>query len=103
MTYCLGIITHSDLVIAADSRTNAGVNYISTYQKLCNFSQPGERIILLCTSGSLSLTLAILTLLRKDLNFQETVNLHTLPTLYEVARYIGSKIRQHEQDRSCLQ
>ncbi len=90
--------------MVADSRIGAGVDYISTYQKLFDFSQPGERIILLCTSGSLSLTQAILTLLRKDLKFQETVNLHTLPTLYEVARYIGSKIRQiHEQDRSWLQ
>lgn len=104
MTYCLGIITGSGLVMAADSRTHAGVDYISTYQKLFDFSQSGERIIILCTSGSLSLTQSVLTLLRKDLKFQEAVNLHTLPTLYEVARYIGSKIRQiHGQDRSWLQ
>ncbi len=104
MTYCLGIITCSGLVMAADSRTHAGVDYISTYQKLFDFSQPGERIIILCTSGSLSLTQSVLTLLRKDLKFQEAVNLHTLPTLYEIARYIGSKIRQiHGQDRSWLQ
>lgn len=103
MTYCLGIITCSGLVMAADSRTNAGVDYISTYQKLFDFSQPGERIILLCTSGSLSLTQSVLTLVRKELKFQETVNLHTCATLYEVARYIGSKIRQiHEQDRAWL-
>lgn len=104
MTYCLGIITSSGLVVAADSRTHAGVDYISTYQKLFDFSQPGERVIILCNSGSLSLTQSVLTLLRKDLKFQEAINLHTLPTLYEVARYIGGKIRQvHEQDRSWLQ
>lgn len=104
MTYCLGIITCSGLVMAADSRTHAGVDYISTYQKLFDFSQPGERVILLANSGSLSLTQSVLTLLRKDLKIPEVVNLHTLPTLYEVARYIGSKIRLlHEQDRSWLQ
>jgi len=54
MTYCLGIITRYGLVIAADSRTNAGVDYISTYQKLFDFSEPGERVIVLCTSGNLS-------------------------------------------------
>ena len=104
MTYCLGIINCSGLVMAADSRTHAGVDYISTYQKLFDLSVPGERVIILCTSGSLSLTQAVLTLLRKDIKFQEAVNLHTCATLYEVARYVGSKIRQiHEQDRSWLQ
>ena len=104
MTYCLGIINCSGLIMAADSRTNAGVDNISTYQKLFDFSRPGERVIVVCTSGSLSLTQAVLTYLRKELKVQEAVNLHTCATLYEVARYIGSKIRQiHEQDRAWLQ
>jgi putative proteasome-type protease len=61
MTYCLGIITHSGLVMAADSRTNAGVDYISTYQKLFDFSNPGERVILLCTAGNLSVTQGVVS------------------------------------------
>jgi len=56
MTYCLGIVTRDGLVVAADSRTNAGVDYISTYQKLFDFSQPGQRMLLLCTSRNLSIT-----------------------------------------------
>lgn len=104
MTYCLGVITRYGLVMAADSRTNAGVDHISTYQKLVDFSRLGERVILLCTSGNLAITQAVLKLMRKDLKAQEDVNLHTLPTLYEVARYIGSKIRQvQEQDRPWLE
>lgn len=104
MTYCLGILTRSGLVMAADSRTNAGVDYISTYQKLFDFSQPGERVILLCTSGNLSVTQAAVTLLQRDIATNEATNLHTLPTLYEVARYVGSKLRQiQEQDRSWLE
>jgi putative proteasome-type protease len=104
MTYCLGIITHYGLVIAADSRTNAGVDYISTYQKLFDFSAPGERVILLCTSGNLSITQAVLHALRQDLKLRETENLHTLPTLYDVARYIGNKVRQvQEQERPWLE
>lgn len=104
MTYCLGILTSSGLVIAADSRTNAGVDYISTYQKLFDFSQPGERVILLATSGNLSITQGTLTLLQRDICAKEEVNLHTLPTLYEVARYIGSRLRYlQEQDRAWLE
>lgn len=103
MTYCLGILSNSGLVMAADSRTNAGVDYISTHQKLFDFSNPGERVILICTAGNLSVTQGALTLLRRDL-IAEEINLHTLPTMYEVARYVGTKTRQiQEQDRPWLE
>ncbi|MBD2090999.1 proteasome-type protease [Microcoleus sp. FACHB-1515] len=103
MTYCLGIITRDGLVMAADSRTNAGVDNISTYQKLFDFSRSGDRVLLLCTAGNLSVTQAVLNLLDRDLHVAQE-NLHSLPSLNEVARYIGSKIRQvQEQDRSWLE
>lgn len=98
MTYCLGILTTHGLVLAADSRTNAGVDYVSTYQKLFDFSDPGKRFLTLCTSGNLSITQAIVTALQQDLKHQEGESLHTLPTLYDVAQYIGQKMRQI-QDR----
>ncbi len=104
MTYCLGIITESGIVMASDSRTNAGVDYISTYLKLFDFSLTGERVILISTSGNLSITQGVINELKKDLKISEGTNLHTLSTLYEIARYIGGKIRQIlEQDRSWLQ
>ncbi|MDJ1177036.1 proteasome-type protease [Roseofilum capinflatum] len=104
MTYCLGIITRSGLVLAADSRTNAGVDYISTYRKLFDFSLPEERVIILCTSGNLSVTQAVISSLKKDIKVQQDVNLHSLPTFHEIARYVGSKVRQLlEQDRAWLE
>lgn len=104
MTYCLGIITSFGLVMAADSRTNAGVDYISTYQKLFDFSQSGERVILICTSGNLSITQGVLTQLHRDIKNQEEMNLHTVPTLYDIARYIGNKIRQiQDENRPYLE
>lgn len=104
MTYCLGIITRFGLVMAADSRTNAGVDYVSTYQKLFDFSVPEERVILICTSGNLSITQGVLTEVQRDLRQQESSNLHTFPHLYDVARYLGSKIRYiQEQDRPWLE
>lgn len=104
MTYCLGILTRFGLVMAADSLTNAGVDYISTYQKLFNFSQPDDRILLICTAGNLSVTQATLTLMRRDLATKIEPNLHTLPSLYDIARYIGAKAREiQEQDRPALE
>ena len=105
MTYCLGILTKHGLVMAADSRTNAGVDYISTYPKLFDFSTPGERVLLLCTSGNLSMTQSVLTSLKQELKNQNTEDhWYKLPTLYEIARYIGGKMREiREQDRAWLQ
>jgi putative proteasome-type protease len=60
MTYCLGIALKEGLVIAADSRTNAGVDYISIYQKLFDFSITGAKAIFLCVSGNLSITQQVL-------------------------------------------
>jgi len=104
MTYCVGIITRSGLVIASDSRTNAGVDYISTYQKLFDFSCPEERVLILCSSGNLSITQAVITVLEKDIKTEEAKNMHNLPTLYEVARYVGSKLREiQSEDRKWLE
>jgi putative proteasome-type protease len=104
MTYCLGILTKFGLVMAADSRTNAGVDYISTHQKLFDFSLPGDRVLLICTAGNLSTTQSTLTLLRRDINTQAETSLHTLPNLYEIARYIGAKSREiQDLDRPWLE
>lgn len=104
MTYCLGILTTTGLVMAADSRTNAGVDYISTYQKLFDFSVTGDRVLLICTSGNLSITQSVLTMLQRDIDSKEDVSLHTLPSLYEIARYIGEKVRQiQEAERPWLE
>lgn len=103
MTYCLGIITSSGFIMAADSRTHSGVDKISTFQKLFDFSVPGERVITICNSGSLSLTQGVLTYLRRDIKEQAEINLHSCPTVYQVASYIGSTIRRmHEQDGQWL-
>jgi putative proteasome-type protease len=102
MTYCLGIVTHDGLIMAADSRTNAGIDYISTYQKLFDYSLDGERSLILCTSGNLSLSQAVLSHLDRDLTHGD-LNLHTLPTLFDCARYIGDHMRQlQERDRDWL-
>jgi putative proteasome-type protease len=104
MTYCLGIITRYGLVMGADSRTNAGVDYISTYQKLFNFSQPRQRVVLLATSGNLSVTQAIVNAIQQDLKSADSENVHTLPTLYDITRYVGKKVRCiQQQERPWLE
>ncbi len=104
MTYCLGIINRFGIVMGADSRTNAGVDYISAYRKLFDFSLAKERVILLCSSGNLSVTQGVVTELKRDISNQQEINLHTLPSMYDLAHYIGSKSRQiQDRDREWLQ
>lgn len=104
MTYCLGIINQFGIVMASDSRTNAGVDYISTYRKMFDLSIPGERSIIICNSGSLSVSQGVLTRLNRDIQAQEAKNLHTIGNMYDIAQYIGNKSREiQEQDRSWLE
>lgn len=56
MTYCLGIWTQQGLVMASDSRTNAGHDQVNVARKMHLFEQPGERVFILLSSGSLSCT-----------------------------------------------
>ncbi|MEB3175596.1 MAG: peptidase [Cyanobacteriota bacterium] len=104
MTYCLGLINRFGIVMGADSRTNAGVDYISAYRKLFDFSLPGERVILLCTSGNLSMSQGVIHQIRRDLRAEEGDSLHRLGSMYDLAEYIGVKIRQcQERDRLWLE
>jgi putative proteasome-type protease len=103
MTYCLGLLMESGLVLAADSRTNAGLDYISSYRKLFDFSIQGERILYILTSGNLSITQSVINLLRQDLA-DGSENLQTVPTMFSACQYIGQILRStEERDRPILE
>ena len=104
MTYCLGISVEKGLVFASDSRTNAGVDYISSYQKMFDFSVPGERVVILCTAGSLSTSQSVLHQLWQDIANDAELNLHTLSSMHEVAAYVGDVMRTiQEHERPWLE
>jgi putative proteasome-type protease len=104
MTYCLGLINRFGIVMGADSRTNAGVDYISAYRKLFDFSVTGERVIILCTSGNLSVSQGVINQIKRDLRSEEEQTLHTLMSMNDVAHYIGTKVRQiQDRDRLWLE
>ena len=44
MTYCLGILLSDGLVLASDSRTNAGVDQIAKVCKLSILENPGRSL-----------------------------------------------------------
>lgn len=67
MTYCVAFLLEKGLVFASDSRTNAGVDYISTYSKLHVFQPAPDRLFVLMAAGNLGTTQAVLNRIRRDL------------------------------------
>jgi putative proteasome-type protease len=102
VTYCVGIWTRHGLVMASDSRTNAGHDQVNIARKMHIFSQPGERVFVLLSSGSLSCTQSIITLLQRD--FDQGKGLAKAPSLYDAARIIGEQVRRvSDMDREALE
>ena len=102
MTYCLGIVTKHGLVMASDSRTNAGYDQVNVCRKMHTFVQPGERVFFILASGSLSLTQSVITLLRRD--FDAGKGLAQAPSLFDAARTIGEQVRRvADIDRPSLE
>jgi putative proteasome-type protease len=102
MTYCLGILTRQGLVMASDSRTNAGYDQVNVCRKMHTFETPGERVFIVLSSGGLSLTQSVITLLRRD--FDRGAGLAAAPTLYDAARVIGEQVRHvADLDRAALE
>jgi len=99
MTYCLAISLNKGLVFASDSRTNAGVDYVSTHSKMHTFIWPGERACVLLTSGNLATSQAVVNIIKNDLE-EPTIdfNLRSGKHLHEVAHYVG-QISQKEQSQ----
>ena len=101
MTYCLGIKTHEGLVMASDSRTNAGYDQVNTCRKLHTFVTPGERAFTILTSGSLSITQSVVTLLQEE--FRQDKGLAAASNMYEAARAVGTCVRAvSDLDRDAL-
>ncbi len=96
MTYCCGILVRDGLVMIADTRTNAGLDNISTFRKLHVYTTPGERIMALASSGNLSLSQTVRSLLTEGIENPETGERETLmnsPTMFQAAQRIGRTVR----------
>jgi putative proteasome-type protease len=106
MTYCCGIVVREGLVMIADTRTNAGLDNISTFRKLHIFKDPGERIMAIATAGNLAITQSVISTLNEGLENPETGERETLmnaPTMFQAAQRIGRAIRSvHALEGSAL-
>jgi putative proteasome-type protease len=98
MTYCLAIKVQQGLVFASDSRTNAGVDQLSTFSKMFTFGIDGQRAFVVLTAGNLATTQSVIGHLQRDLRKGVEPNLYTVESMEDAAHYIGSLSRE-EQER----
>ncbi|NJO53530.1 MAG: peptidase [Bacteroidales bacterium] len=96
MTYCCGLLVCDGLVMIADTRTNAGLDNVSTFRKLHVFERPGERVMGLASAGNLSISQSVVSLLSEGIENFDTGERETLisaPTMFQGAQRIGKAIR----------
>lgn len=104
MTYCVGMLLDEGLVIASDSRTNAGPDRVATFQKMFTFEQPGERVFVLATAGNLSLSQSVISILQEAIDGRsDRPSLMDAESMYAAVRLVGSAVREvFEEDAAAL-
>jgi putative proteasome-type protease len=107
MTYCVAVKLDAGLVFLSDSRTNAGVDQISTFRKMIIYERPGDRFMVLLSAGNLSISQQV----REILQIQQIENGDEPPltiwnatSMFDAARVLGAAVRRvYDQDGEALQ
>ncbi len=97
MTYCVGLLLDQGMVLIADTRTNAGLDNVSTYRKLTIIEKPGERVLGLAAAGNLSMSQSVVSLLQEGIHDEEThetLRLEDAPSLFSAVQLVGRAVRQ---------
>ena len=95
MTYCVGMLLDKGMAFMSDTRTNSGVDNISTFRKMFSWSVPGERFITLMTAGNLATTQALISQLeeRTKAPNDRKPSILAAPTMFQIANIIGATLR----------
>ena len=110
MTYCVGIKLDAGLVFMSDSRTNAGLDQISTYRKMIVYERPGDRFMVMLSAGNLSISQSVREILQVE-KLDNGSNDPTAPpitiwnakSMFDAVRVLGAAVRRvHEQDGAAL-
>ena len=103
MTYCVAVAADTGLVFASDSRTNAGVDQISTYSKMHRFHLGRERFFVVLSAGNLATTQGVIAEIERDIDKSAGHGLNQVENLGRAAEYIGAlsvaEQNKHQQSR----
>jgi putative proteasome-type protease len=107
MTYCVAIKLNAGMVFLSDSRTNAGLDQISTFRKMIVYEKPGDRFMVLLSAGNLSISQSVREILQveklKDNEDDDGITIWNAKSMFDAARVLGSAIRHvYERDAASL-
>lgn len=107
MTYCVAAKLNAGLVFLSDSRTNAGLDHISTFRKMIVYEKAGDRFMVLLSAGNLSISQSIREILQveqlKDHEGGEPITIWNAKSMFDAARVLGSAIRRvYDRDAEAL-
>ena len=107
MTYCVAVKLDAGLVFLSDSRTNAGLDQISTFRKMMIYERPGDRFMVMLSAGNLSISQQVREILQieqLDEGDKPPVTIWNATSMFDAARVLGSAVRHvHDQDGAALQ
>ena len=106
MTYCVGIKLKAGLVFLSDSRTNAGVDHISTFRKMIVYERPGDRFMVMLTAGNLSISQSVREVLQTEQLTDadgEPLTIWNARSMFDAARVLGQAVRRvYDRDGESL-
>ena len=98
MTYCIGIRLNAGLVFLSDSRTNAGIDQISTFRKMIVYERPDDRFMVLLSSGNLSISQSVRETLQLEKidrgPSQPGLTIWNAASMFDAARVLGATVRR---------
>ncbi len=106
MTYCVGIRLNAGLVFLSDSRTNAGMDQISTFRKMMIYEKTDDRFMVMLSAGNLSISQSVREILqveKLDNGDDEPLTIWNAPSMFDAVRVLGSAVRRvYSQDGPSL-
>ena len=106
MTYCVAVKLNAGLVFLSDSRTNAGLDQISTFRKMIVYEKAGDRFMCLLSAGNLSISQSVREILQVEKlknEDGEPITIWNAPSMFDAARVLGSAVRHvYERDGASL-
>ncbi|WPB59038.1 proteasome-type protease [Xylophilus sp. GOD-11R] len=108
MTYCVAIKLNAGLVFLSDSRTNAGLDQISTFRKMIVYEKPGDRFMTLLSAGNLSISQSVREILQteqlREFEDAEPITIWNAKSMFDAARVLGQAVRHvYHRDAEALQ
>jgi putative proteasome-type protease len=103
MTYCVAVRNEAGLVFLSDSRTNAGLDQISTFRKMHTFEVPGQRVMVLLTAGNLAVSQSVASGLRVQMQHEGEKSLASASNMFSAVKLVGEAVRKvYERDAQSL-